>query len=1040
MISQATPKRICPKCGAEIPPDAPHGYCLKCLFVLGTTELESLAKSVSPSPWGPGGGEGQPHSAAPALRSFGDYELLEEIARGGMGIIYRARQKSLGRIVAVKMLLYGDQSGKEQAQRFRAEAAAAASLQHPNIVAIHEVNAHEGQPFFVMDFIEGQSLSQLAAGQPLPAARAARYLKIVAEAIHYAHERGILHRDLKPANVLIDPFDQPRVTDFGLAKTLHRDSELTLSGQVLGSPNYMPPEQAAGKRGLVGRRSDVYSLGAILYHLLTGRPPLVGETLTDTLQEVVNQEPVSPRLLNPSVPRDLETLCLKCLEKEPARRYQTAQALAEDLDRFLRSEPILARRLGPTARLWRWCRRKPALAGLILALHLVLALGLTGVLWQWRRATVSESLSRQSLYAADMNLAQQALEIGNLGRARDLLEAHWPKRGESDLRGFEWRYLWNSCQGDNFYTFVGHSNVVSCVAYSPDGTTLASGSQDASVKLWDVATRRLVATLPAHAGHVTWLAFSNDGRTLATADEDGLKLWNSKTHQHVFTLKERMVARFAFSPVGTLIAIGYGHSIYGDVIGGSVKLWDYTTHQVVKTFSEPGPRLALSPDGNMLATRSGNNSVKLWNVETGREMAKLDGAGEVSCLSFSSDGRTLAAGNLAGEVQLWKVTTGERLVLKGHTGWVWGLAFSPDGRRLATGSTDQTVRLWNVSTGKEESKLLGHGSEVWAVAFAPDGQTLATGGKDEMVMLWSTAPKRAEFVLTNVNFLPSFSPDNKLLATAKFGGPVTVWDVAGRQPVWVLNSEELAQFLAEGVTLVTLSTNRILRFWDVATQTVRRTLVLPGITGSIQRLYFALRDHYLAATDDDGFVMLFDATTGGLIRKFKGHVRDNHALTFSKNARLLATVEGDRRTVKLWDAATQKLLAAVSVHKDSVEGLAFSPDGSLLASASYDGTVGFLRVATGKAEASLTSIKEGCSGVAFSPDGRTLAVACEDGTVRLWNLSTRREVTVLKHGKFPVLYVVFSFDGQTLVSVCENGTMRSWEAPNPDSPPSRKAE
>src|SRR5688572_25624557 len=315
----------CPGCGAEVPPDAPRGYCLKCLFALGTAEGATVAMQTGSQP-------STLNSQPTPLRSFGDYELLEEIARGGMGVVYKARQKSLGRIVAVKMLLFGEQSGKEMAQRFRAEAAAAASLQHPNIVAIHEVNAHEGQPFFVMDFIEGQNLARLNAECELRNAewlrRAARYVKIVAEAIDYAHERGILHRDLKPSNILIDGFDQPRVTDFGLAKRLYEDSELTLSGQVLGSPNYMPPEQAEARRGLVGRRSDVYSLGAILYHLITGWAPFVGGTLTETLQAVVNTEPVAPRLLNPSVPPDLETLCLKCLQKEPSRRYPTARALA----------------------------------------------------------------------------------------------------------------------------------------------------------------------------------------------------------------------------------------------------------------------------------------------------------------------------------------------------------------------------------------------------------------------------------------------------------------------------------------------------------------------------------------------------------------------------------------------------------------------------------------------------------------------------------------------------------------------------------------
>ena len=379
--------RVCGKCGAAPLTGVGHEQlCPGCLLEGGLASAAEAQETLDPSQ------SANPESQIENLfpRAFGDYELLEEIARGGMGIVYKARQKSLGRIVAVKMLLFGEQAGKEFAQRFRAEAAAAASLQHPNIVAIHEVGAHEGQPFFAMDYVEGQSLARLNAEREVRNAewlrRAARYVKIVAEAIHYAHEHGILHRDLKPSNVLIDESDQPRVTDFGLAKRLHHDSELTLSGQVLGSPNYMPPEQAAAKRGLVGRRSDVYSLGAILYHLLTGRPPFVGETLTDTLQEVVNTEPVSPRLLNPSVPRDLETICLKCLEKEPARRYQTAQALAEELDRFLRNEPIQARPVGPAGETLALVPAATGRRGPVLGLLVVWPAGLAGILWQWGRA------------------------------------------------------------------------------------------------------------------------------------------------------------------------------------------------------------------------------------------------------------------------------------------------------------------------------------------------------------------------------------------------------------------------------------------------------------------------------------------------------------------------------------------------------------------------------------------------------------------------------------------------------------------------------
>jgi WD40 repeat protein/serine/threonine protein kinase len=1034
--------RHCAQCGVELSVYALEGVCGNCLLKPGLAPLpepvEAPADEAHSTAWGTGSNRASPTEA---VGHFGDYELLEEIARGGMGIVYRARQVSLDRIVAVKMLLAGPLATKDFIQRFRTESAAAASLQHPNIVAIHEVGFAQGQHFFAMDFVEGLTLAQLVAKGPLPARQAATYLKTIAEAIQFAHERNVLHRDLKPSNVLVDSAtDRPRVTDFGLAKLLEAETELTLSGQMLGSPNYMSPEQATAKRGTVGKRSDVYSLGAILYHLLTGRPPFQGETLTDVLRQLADNGPLAPHLLTPRVPHDLETICLKCLEKEPAKRYQSAQELADELDRFLRDQPIQARPVTRVERTWRWCRREPALAGLIVALYLALALGLAGILWQWRRATVSESRTRQNLYAADMSVAQQAYENNNFGRGRELLKAHWPERGEPDLRGFEWRYLWNLCRGDNFHTFPGHSDVVSCVAFSPDGKTLASGSADSSVKLWDVANRRLVTTLPAHAGRVAWIAFSNDGEMLATADGDGVNLWNVNTHQLIFTLKEKTAARIGFSPVGTLLAIGYGHPVYGDVVGGPIKLWDYVTHQVVRTFPESGSRVAFSPDGRILAARCTNDTVKLWNVATGEEMRRLNNAGDVLCLSFSPDGQTLATGNWAGEAQLWNVATGKRgLPLQGHTAEVWSLAFSPDGRRLATGGTDQSVRLWSVSSGREESKLMGHGSEVWAVAFSPDGQTLATGGKDEMVMLWSNAPKRAEVVFTNVNIPPSFSPDNRLLATVRSGGPVTIWDVATRLPVWVLNSERFAQFPTEGGTLATISTNRILRFWDIATRTLQRTVLLPGITDSTQRLRFRLCGNCLVADDDDGFVTLFETNGGGLIRRLKTPAGHDDALTISPDARLLAKF-GEDRSIKLWDVTTQKELAAVSLQKDSVQGLAFSPDGALLASASFDGRVGFLRVATGRVESPLTDIKEGCAGVAFSPDGRTLAVACEDGTVRLWNLATRREVAVLKHGKTQLRHVVFSSDGHTLVSVCEKGTLRFWDAPNPDTQQRRKEE
>jgi serine/threonine protein kinase/tetratricopeptide (TPR) repeat protein len=409
------------------------------------------------------------------IRYFGDYELLEEIARGGMGVVYRARQVSLNRTVAVKMILAGQLASAADVQRFRGEAAAAANLQHPNIVAIHEVGEQDGQHYFSMDYVEGRDLARLVAGcgaPPHPSLsptggegarragegagvvaydfkQAAGWLKTIAEAIHYAHERGILHRDLKPSNILIDQNDQPRITDFGLAKwygvppsggqaqetrsasitsgalpaKAGTPYDLTLSGQVLGSPNFMPPEQAAGKRGQIGPHSDVYSLGAILYHLLTARPPFLAETLSETLQQVQHTDPILPRLLNPAVPRDLETVCVKCLEKEPRQRYATAQALADELGRFLNSEPVRARPIGRTAKCWRWCRRKPALASALAACVLVLVSGIAGITWQWRRAEQNAKKEEKERQRAEENAARSQQVAGFL---KDMLRGVKP--------------------------------------------------------------------------------------------------------------------------------------------------------------------------------------------------------------------------------------------------------------------------------------------------------------------------------------------------------------------------------------------------------------------------------------------------------------------------------------------------------------------------------------------------------------------------------------------------------------------------------------
>ena len=354
-----TPARTCPQCDKPLTGDAPQGLCPECLLKAAFPS-ESALESAATGSFDPSPATTIPPDAGARLKYFGDYELLEEIARGGMGVVWKARQLNLHRDVALKMIRAGALATPDEVARFLREAEAAANLQHPNIVAIHEVGEHDGQHYFSMDLVSGRDLAALITDGPLPPQRAARYVKIIAEAIHFAHQRGTLHRDLKPQNVLIDTADQPRITDFGLAKIMKDDSQLTQSGVVMGSPSYMPPEQAAGRHGDIGPASDVYSLGAMLYELLTGRPPFRGATAMATLHDVMESEPAAPRRLKADIPPDLETICLKCLEKSPAARYPTARALAEELDRFLKGEPIQARPASAVHKAVSWVRRHPS--------------------------------------------------------------------------------------------------------------------------------------------------------------------------------------------------------------------------------------------------------------------------------------------------------------------------------------------------------------------------------------------------------------------------------------------------------------------------------------------------------------------------------------------------------------------------------------------------------------------------------------------------------------------------------------------------------
>lgn len=983
-------------------------------------------------------------TALPGARTqyFGEYELLAEIARGGMGVVYKARQVNLNRVVALKMILAGRLANEGSVRRFLAEAEAAARLDHPGIVPIYEIGEREGQHFFSMGLVEGESLSKKLAAGPVPPREAAELIRQIATAVHYAHEHGIIHRDLKPANVLLDRHGQPRITDFGLAKQMQQDSGLTGTGQVLGTPGYMPPEQAAGRINEIGPQTDVYALGALLYCLLTGRPPFHAASPAETLVQVLEQEPAPPRRLNPNIPLDLETISLKCLEREASHRYTTAQDVAAELQRFLNGDPIVARPIGAPARAWRWCRRNPIVTALATAVAVVLLLGTVVSSFFAVRASRHATDATEKLQASYLDRARAGRWSGQAGRRFRSLEAL--SKAAAIHPSLELRDEAIACLAlvdiQPERQWEGRPAGTTIAAFDSQLARYARSDETGAISIRSVATDQELQRLPPCPAGPAWvLQFSPDGRYLAAKHHPAgneatsqVQVWNLEHSETVLRPKETMHhSACDFAPDGRSFAVG--------TADGTIVLFDLSTAEVIgRIAGTPSPHsLRFHPTKSWLAISSLPSAVvEVRDLAGGAIQFSFPHPAGVRGIAWRRDGKFLATACGNFHVYVWNadppVTREPFAVLQGHQAEVTGVVFDAAGNILVSTGWDGTTRLWDPTNRRELVSALG----IAYMQIPAGEQRLAFSTAATGVGLWELAAG-IELRRFEENHSDGkgpgglgFSSDDRWLASA-CGDGVRLWDLAANRAIAFAPapSSWSARFSSDNRSLVVSGAGGLQRLpietADANSDTVRLgTPQRLAATGPIERVSIDSAQRR-AVFCRSGQTFLVDCEPAAEVRilPLRGQVTD---CAISPDGRLAVATHA--RGASVHAANSGEALRELSI--PGAQFVTFSPDGSWLAVGTSD-TCQFWKTADWQ-PAHRIAREGGAPGpLVFTADGKLagMPVLRESRyAVRLFEATTGRMLATLDSPYArPLWWQCFNHDGSRLALAYGTHTIEIWD-------------